>query len=342
MFKTSIIALSCLVILCFSPALLAAKTDVVVLKNGDKITGDIKSLSRGKLEFSTDSMGTVYIEWDDIEALFSDTGQAVELTNGQRFYGPLSKSENVEMVQVSTEQGQVGVGTQDIVTLYPVESGFWDRLDVSASLGFSWDKGSSVGKYTLGLDSELRNPKFITQASFNAEVTSQEDRSDTSRANLNALHMVFKPQKRYTAYFGSLEKNDELGLDLRALLGAGYGWVPIRSNRNWVSLSAGLDVNREIPTEGAQQTNLEAVAMLSYEYYRYSHPVRRFSSRLTVFPSITDFGRWRASFNTDFRLEIINDFFWALSVYADYDSKPISVDASNIDYGITNGLEYKF
>lgn len=342
MFKSLIFSLSFLVVLLFSTALQAAGTDIVILKNGDRVTGDIKGLSRGKLEFKTDSMGTVYIEWDDIDALFSDTGQAVELSNGQRFYGPLSKSENAEMVQVTTEQGAVGVGTQDVVTMYPVESGFWDRLDVSARLGFSWDKGSSVGKYTLGLDSEFRNPKFITRASFNAEVTSQQDRDDTSRANLNALHMVFKPQKRYTAYFGSLEKNDELGLDLRALLGVGYGWVPIRSNRNWLSLSAGLDVNREIPSEGEEQTNLEAVAMLTYEYYRYSHPVRRFSSSLMVFPSITDFGRWRARFNTDFRLEIVEDFFWAVNIYAEYDSEPISVDASNSDYGITNAIEYKF
>jgi hypothetical protein len=342
MFKASIVALICIVTFCLSPALLADKTDVVVLKNGDKVTGDIKGLIRGKLEVSTDSMGTVNIEWEDIEAVISDTGQVVELTNGQRYYGPLNKAETLEMVQVTTEQGTVDFGTQDIVSIYPVESGFWNRLDVSARLGFSWDKGSNVGKYTLGLDAEFRNPKFITRASFSAEVTSQQERDDSSRANLNALHMVFRQQKRYTAYFGSLEKNDELGLDVRALVGAGYGWVPIRSNRNWLSLSAGLDVNREIPTEGEGQTNLEAVAMLTYEYYRYSHPVRRFSSSLTVFPSITDFGRWRASFKTDFRLELVKDFYWALNVYADYDSKPISVDASNSDYGIINSIEYKF
>ena len=42
-------------------AVAAPKTDVVVLKNGDKITGEVKTLERGRLEFSTDSMGTVYI-----------------------------------------------------------------------------------------------------------------------------------------------------------------------------------------------------------------------------------------------------------------------------------------
>ena len=43
------------------------------------------------------------------------------------------------MMLVSTEQGAVAVGSVDVVSMYPVEAGFWDRLDISASLGFSWE-----------------------------------------------------------------------------------------------------------------------------------------------------------------------------------------------------------
>ena len=73
-----------LLLLVCSPAR-AEKTDVVYLNNGDRITGEAKSLERGKLEFKTDHMGTVYIEWEDIAEIISTTGQSVELANGQRF-----------------------------------------------------------------------------------------------------------------------------------------------------------------------------------------------------------------------------------------------------------------
>jgi len=320
----------------------AERTDVVFLHNGDRITGEVKSLSRGKLEFKTDHMGTVFIEWDDIREIISQTGQAVELANGQRFYGPLSKPENQDMLLINTVGGSAGVNTQDVIGMYPVEAGFWDRLDLSARLGFSWDKGSNVGRYTLGLDAEYRHQDFKTTASIFTEVTTQENRDDTSRANFNANHLVFKPNKRFVDYFGSVEKNDELGLDLRALIGAGYGWVPVRSNKNWFSYAIGLDVNREIPNEGERETNLEAVGMVTYEYYKYSTPERKFSVRLLVFPSITDFGRWRANFTTDFRLEFVDDLFWVLDFYATYDSQPISTNASNSDYGVTSSIAYKF
>jgi hypothetical protein len=320
----------------------AAKTDIVLLKNGDRVTGEVKNLERGKLTLSTDSMGTVYIEWAEIKEIFSSTGQAIELTNGQRFYGPLAKGEDNEMMVVKTEQGPVGVSAVDIVNMYPVEAGFWDRLDVSADLGFSWDKGSAVGKYNLGVTTELRNPRYLSRASFNSEVTSQEGRDDTSRATLDATHLVFRQNKRYHAFLGNMENNDELGVDLRVLVGAGYGAVPIRSQHNWLSIGAGLAVNHEIPVGGDSETNLEAVGMVTYDYYKYSDPERSLRSDFRVFPSLTDAGRWRATFDTDFRLELVSDLFWKLAFYASYDSDPLSVEGASSDYGVTSSLGYKF
>ncbi len=322
---------------------MAAKTDIVVLKNGDKITGEVKNLERGKLQFSTDSMGTVYIDWVDIEEIFSSTGQAIELTNGQRFYGPLAKAENEEMMVVKTEQGPVGISTIDIVNMYPVEASFWDRLDISADLGFSWDKASNVGKYTIGLKTELRNPRFINRNTFTSEITTQEARDDTTRAAFDALHLVFHQNKRYHAFFGTAESNDELGIDLRVLAGAGYGAVPIRSQRSWLSIGAGLAVNHEIPVEGETNDSLEAVAMLTYDYFKYHEPERSFTSNLRVFPNLTDTGRWRATFDLDFRWELVKDFFWKMNFYSSYDSDPISEEpASKTDYGVTSSLGYKF
>ena len=60
------------------------KTDVIILKNGDHITGEIKSLARGKMSLSTDSMGTVSIEWEDVEQVTSHWFFEVETETGLR------------------------------------------------------------------------------------------------------------------------------------------------------------------------------------------------------------------------------------------------------------------
>jgi len=331
-----------LVLLLFSSVTNAAKTDVVYLKNGDRVTGEIKTLFRGRLEFKTDHMGTLLIDWEDIREIISDTGQSVELTNGQRFYGPLQKPENSETVMVKTEQGTVGLSTIDISNMYPVESGFWERLDVRFKLGVNWDKSSDVGKYNLGLDGVYRHPDFVTRLGFSTELTTQTERETTSRANFNASHLRFRPKKQFISYFGSLDQNDNLGLKLRTLAGAGYGWSPIRSNRNWFSTMVGLSINHEIPKDGAEESNLEGVLSLSYEYFKFVVPKKSLKSDLTVFPSITGAGRVRAEFNTNFDLELVRDFFWGMEFYTSYDSKPLTEDAENIDYGVNTSVGYKF
>lgn len=331
-----------LLIICFSQPALADKTDIVYLKNGDRVTGEVKSLYRGKLEFSTDGMGTLYIEWENIEQIISKTGQAIEITDGQRFYGTLTKPESDTMLALDTDLGTVGVATDDVISMYPVEANFWDRLDLNIQFGLSWDKGSNVGRYNLGIDAEYRQAKSLTRARFNTEITTQDAANSTERSNLGMMHNIFQLDKKYHSYFASLERNNELGLDLRALLGAGYGWAPIRSQKNWFMLAAGLDINREIPTNGEQQTNLEAVFAMNYEYFKYSSPERSFSTDLTVFPSITDWGRWRAKFDTNFKWELVSDLYWSIDVYANYDSAPISPGAATSDYGVTSSLGYKF
>lgn len=42
------------------------RTDLVVLANGDRITGEVRGLSRGRLELDTDSAGTIHLEWADV------------------------------------------------------------------------------------------------------------------------------------------------------------------------------------------------------------------------------------------------------------------------------------
>ena len=71
------------------PLAAAEKTDVVFLKNGDRITGEVKALEHGRLTFKTDSMSTIYIEWEDVERLTSTQNLEVELKTSEKFFGTL-------------------------------------------------------------------------------------------------------------------------------------------------------------------------------------------------------------------------------------------------------------
>ena len=47
---------------CFqSPSALAQKNDYVYLKNGDRLTVEVKELTRGQMRLSTDAFGTIHV-----------------------------------------------------------------------------------------------------------------------------------------------------------------------------------------------------------------------------------------------------------------------------------------
>src|SRR6187402_1924010 len=68
----------------------AQKTDVITLANGDRITGEIISLSKGRLELKTDDVGTINIEWDNIVIISSPRFFEVETTDGRRLLGTIA------------------------------------------------------------------------------------------------------------------------------------------------------------------------------------------------------------------------------------------------------------
>ena len=59
-------------------------------------------------------------------------------------------------------------------------------------------------------------------------------------------------------------------------------------------------------------------------------------------PSLTQSDRVRADFNLDFKWEVVQDFFFGMELYTSFDSKPASVNASDIDYGVISSVGYSY
>src|SRR5437763_3442056 len=70
------------------PLLGKSKDDVVVMKNGDRFTGEIKGLERGQLIFKSSYMAdSVRLNWDEVEQLLSRDQYIVGFANGNRVSG---------------------------------------------------------------------------------------------------------------------------------------------------------------------------------------------------------------------------------------------------------------
>ena len=91
----------------------AQKTDIVTLANGDRITGEVSTLDRGRLEYKTDDEGTIYLEWDKIATVTSTAQFEVGTSDGRRFVGSL-RSEGDRVLVVVETTGPVPLPMADV------------------------------------------------------------------------------------------------------------------------------------------------------------------------------------------------------------------------------------
>lgn len=327
-----------------SAPVLADKTDVIYMRNGDRVTCEIKRLERGRLEVSTDGMGTVFIEWDDIAQIVSKEPYVVELADGKRVQGTLTMPFDDGTLLVTEEEESRRLAMIDIVWLDPLkfDSNILKRWDGSISAGFDTRKADDVTSLTVAFDARRRTEEFQLDLDGSWYSRSQDEAEDTIRATFGAVYRRLLPERRYWALIGSLERNDELGIDLRTLGGAGVGRFLRQTGHNLWTVTAGAVVNQEQRAGGeSPETNVEALLGTDFEFYTYDTPKTTFGTSLMLFPSLTESGRVRANLDVYLKRELITDLFIELSLYDAWDSEPPEEGEEN-DYGIVTSLGYSF
>ena len=341
--RESIILALVLASIASDPVFAREKTDVVWLVNGDRITGEIERLERGVLRLSTDSLGTVKIEWEDIERLESDYEFQFERSDGKRVTGALVATPDSEKVGVTGEGGTVTFERADVVRISQIEETFWDRVTGSMTFGYSFTKASDVGQGNLGFRATHRTEIRSFSVDGSTIVTSDEASDKTQRSTLRLNLTRYRSDRWFNTYLLGFEQNDELGLSLRTSLGAGIGRYLKQTNKSEFALLGGLVGSaEELKGDADSQENLEGLLGANYSRYIFDTPEMNLSADLAVFPSITESGRTRAQLDINLRWELIEDLFWDLAYYNTYDSDPSSDTETNNDYGVVTSIGYSF
>jgi len=337
----TIALLSC--VLAFSAAQAAPKTDVVELSNGDRLTGEIKSLDQGQLQLKTDTMDTVYVKWEMIRALRTNQYLQVEMRSGQRHFGtaPREQAAHIEVRDTGAATSQV-LPLADIVRIDPIEQGeLLQRLKGNFSIGYNFTKASEVE--TMTFSGELRSRTDIREWKLDgsSNITAQ-DGPDATVYDFSGSYSRFLARRKY--YVGKLtfESNSELGLDLRTSVAGGLGYYLKQDAHQEWSVVGGLAANDEQYAGESKRNSLDAIIGTSYSYYRFKPLNADVDFSLTLIPSLTESGRVRSDANLYVRWEIVDDLYFEVSMYGSYDNEPGVEANSQFDYGTATSIGYSF
>lgn len=326
-----------------SPLLGRDKTDVVILKNGDHVTGEIKSLERGKLSLSTDSMGTVQIEWEDVERVTSQWVFEVETETGLRIVGSLSPAVEPETMEIIGESFRNTLNRTSVVRLTQIEAGFLARLEGYLDVGFSFARANRATELTLGGEVKSRTVTRQLKTTLSSLFNDRKDLDSTARNVLTVDWTRFFSDRWLVTGLATFTQNQELDLDLRSVFGGDLGRHLIQNNRSLLTVRGGAVFTRERftgPDPG--RSNIEGKGTIVYELFSFDEPEMDITTTLTVLPSLSDWGRFRADLDTRIQYELFKDFFWSITLFDNYDSDPPSEGSERNDFGINTSVGWSF
>jgi hypothetical protein len=332
------------------PALLAKRNDdVVVMRNGDRMTGEIKRLEDGKLVFSAGYMtADVSLDWTKVERLESKDYFNVYLTDGRVHTGLIAKQGVAEDPDarffIETAETGVAVHQDEVVVIRPIENSVWSQLTGSVDYGYSFTGGNNATtQSSFSAAMAYRVEKWQMQFRGSSVFNAQSEGSSTGRNTLSFLYARKLKDRWYAGVLSELLNSKQQDLTLRVTAGGGLGRVLFRSETTALRLLSGVLFSREnyASQAGAEPRayNAEALFHLQYEVYRF----KKFDvdAATYAYPSLTDQGRIRMGVQSALGIELFRNFKWKFSLYENFDSRP-PVHAPRNDFGTTTSVGWTF
>ncbi|MBN1830772.1 MAG: DUF481 domain-containing protein [Deltaproteobacteria bacterium] len=200
--------------------------DEVHLKNGDRLTGEVKSLEEDRLVLGTSYAGEITITWSEVAALRTDKPIKVILTDESVMEGISRQGEEEEMnLLTETIEGGVSFHLADVKSINPKPPEPAVKISARANVGIDVKKGNTdTETYHFDGSFVARTEKNRYRATFetNNEKSSDVDTADNWLGSINYDH--FLSDKWFLYGNASFESDQFKDLNLRSVLGVGSGY----------------------------------------------------------------------------------------------------------------------
>src|ERR1700722_665198 len=323
-------------------------SDVVVMKNGDKFTGEIKKLENGVLYFKADYMvDPVQLDWARVERLESKDHFDVLLSSGRRVAGTIeaelgSQATGGDFV-VQSGGAEIRARKPEVVKLAPVEDSFWTQLTGSIDYGFSFTGGNDTSQSSLCGTVEYRTEDWAAALNGSSVLNRESGAKKSGRNTLSYLYTRYVSTRWYAGLTGSLLTSDQQDLTFRVSSGGGIGRDFVRSGTASLSMLGAVVFSREqYSVDGGEQPHKnQAEALFGVLFSKYVFKKLQFTGQVLVYPNLTTPGRVRLSEDSGLQLQIVRNLYWKVSIYENYDSRPPVIAPKN-DFGTSTSLGWKF
>lgn len=324
----------------FLPGITAA--DEVHLKNGDRLTGEVKSLEEDRLILVTSYAGEVTITWSEVAALRTDKPIKVVLTDDSVVEGISQPGEEKEMNLLTEKiEGGVSFYLADVKSINPKPPEPAVKISARVNVGIDVKKGNTdTETYHFDGSFVARTEKNRYRAAFKTdnEKSSGVDTADNWLGSINYDH--FLSEKWFLYGNASFESDQFKDLNLRSVLGVGSGYQFIETPTTKLSGEVGFSYANE--DYELDEDNSYPAGRLAFiiEKPLFDERVMFFHNDEALF-NLEDADDITIRTQTGFRFPFYRRFNMTLQYNLDWEKMPaIGQKKTDERYLVTLGYEY--
>lgn len=339
--------LICVFVISFSALNLGA--DTVVMKNGDRLTGEVGQLEKGKLALKTAYAGTLRLDWREVASVETGKPFEVEVENGRRYSGAVGLEGGA--VSVVGNQAPLVTTQENVVGIVPVEldggkPSFWTRVNGAMDLGYSLNRGNStLTQSSLGVKGEYRGRQYKVRGDLDSLFAKQNDAPTTSQHSGNLRYEHLLSDRMFYFVVGGMDRDDRRRLNLRTRGGGGFGWTLRKTREEEFSALGGLTYSNENfrGTNGEPDRILNSSeGLLGFEWETRRFAGIRLSTEASLLPNLGQRGRYRVRYESTARIPVWKYMNWTVRVFDNFDSEPQREGVLRNDYGLVSGVGLSF
>jgi hypothetical protein len=247
----------------------APTADVLVLANGDQLTGKLLREADGTVTFHSDMAGDLSFTWDKIKSIRTTQKFAV-IEQGQHISRKTPDS-NVAQGTIAIQDDTIQVAGKEIPeknAQYVVDQdSYIKQVRGNHGWGYGWSGSLSAGAADVQATQNSRtftgagtfvrtipgvswmDPRNRTTADFTAAYGSvSQPGAATTKTNIvhaDAEHDWFLSTRLYALVDTSFDHNYSQGLNLQQIYGGGLGFVLIKTPRQELDLKGDIHYERQ-------------------------------------------------------------------------------------------------
>jgi putative salt-induced outer membrane protein YdiY len=219
-----------------------AWADEIILKNGDRLSGDIVEMEKEVLTLKTSYAHDVQVEWKEVQSLTSSQSFRIKTVDDTTVQGVISSPAPGQLVVSSPEGGtSAPIPLASVATIEKIESVERVRYSGVLNVGGSSVKGNSD---TTAVNASALFSLRADQHRFGAEgkynYAEQSQKITVRNSLFRPTYDYFFTKHVYGALFALLEQDTLQDLRLRRTLGAGPGYQFIDTRTTQLAAELGL------------------------------------------------------------------------------------------------------